>query len=54
MAFLITLHPHKIKQQPITDWLQITIGKVPSTIFRYVTAFFLLSLAAFTMIETLQ
>jgi len=53
--FFLFLYIHtKSKQQPITDWLQITIGKVPSSIFRYVTAFFLIVLAAFTMTETLQ
>jgi len=53
--FFLFLYIHtKSKQQPITDWLQITIGNVPSSIFRYVTAFFLIVLAAFTMTETLQ
>lgn len=53
-VFLLLYIHTKSKQQPIVDWLQITIGKGPSTIFRYVTAFFLLILAAFTMAETLQ
>ena len=44
----------KSNQQRITDWLNIKIGKVASSIFRYTTAIFLLILAAFTMGETIQ
>jgi len=52
--FLLLYIHTKSKQQPLTDWLQTIIGKVPSAIFRYITAFFLLILAAFTLTETLQ
>lgn len=52
--FLLLYIHKKSNEQPLTDWLQIAIGKVPSTIFRYVTAFYLLILASLTTAETLQ
>lgn len=51
--FLLLYIHTKSNQQPLTDWLKIKIGKVASTILRYVIAIFLLILAAFTMGETL-
>ncbi|MGG2055252.1 endospore germination permease [Lysinibacillus pakistanensis] len=44
----------KSKQEPIRDWLDGTIGKTASTIVIYCIAIFLIILAAFTMVETLQ
>ena len=53
-VFLVLYIHTKSNQQRITDWLDIKIGKVASSIFRYTTAIFLLILAAFTMGETIQ
>ncbi|ARK24707.1 spore gernimation protein [Sporosarcina sp. P37] len=51
---LLVLYIHKkSNRQPMTEWLEETIGKVAAAVIRYVTAFFLLVLAAFTMGETL-
>lgn len=44
----------KSKQEPIRDWLDGTIGKTASTIVIYCIAIYLIILAAFTMVETLQ
>lgn len=52
--FLLVYIHRSSKQVPLTDWLQTKIGKAPTAIFRYVTAFFLLLMAVFTMGETLQ
>ncbi|RKD24625.1 spore gernimation protein [Ammoniphilus oxalaticus] len=54
LIFLLLYIHKKSNQQPLTDWLNIKIGKVASTIFCYVTAIFLLILAAFTMAEAIQ
>ena len=53
-VFLLLYIHTKSNQEPITDWLKLKIGKVASTIVLYLTAIFLLILAAFTMAETLQ
>lgn len=52
--FLLVYIHRSSKQVPLTDWLQTKIGKIPTAIFRYVTALFLLLMAVFTMGETLQ
>ena len=52
--FLIVYIHKKSNGEPITDWLTKQIGKGATSVFRYVTAIFLLILAAFTMAETLQ
>ncbi|ARJ38842.1 spore gernimation protein [Sporosarcina ureae] len=51
--FLVLYIHKKSNQQPLTKWLETNIGKVATAIFRYVTAFFLIIMAAFTMGETL-
>ncbi|MFJ8263406.1 endospore germination permease [Rummeliibacillus sp. NPDC094406] len=51
--FLIVYVHNKSNQEPIKDWLKQKIGKVGSSIVLYITAFYLLLLAAFTMRETL-
>ncbi|MBO0587488.1 endospore germination permease [Sporosarcina sp. E16_8] len=53
-VFLLIYIHKKSNQEHLTDWLKLKIGKVASTIVRYVIAVFLLILAAFTMAETLQ
>ncbi|WP_336825240.1 endospore germination permease [Sporosarcina sp. USHLN248] len=52
--FLIVYIHRSSKQLSITNWLNTEIGNVPTVIFRYVTAFFLLLMAVFTMGETLH
>lgn len=53
--FFVLLYIHKkTNQQPIKDWLTSKIGKRASKIILYAIAMFLIFLAAFTMIETLQ
>lgn len=52
--FLLMYIHKKSKQESIMEWLLVTVGKRTTTIIRYVTAFFLLILAAFTLAETLQ
>lgn len=52
--FLLMYIHKKTKQESLIDWLDVKIGKVPTSIIRYVTAFFLLMIAAFTLAETLQ
>lgn len=52
--FLLMYIHKKTKQESLIDWLDVKIGKVPTYIIRYVTAFFLLMIAAFTLAETLQ
>lgn len=51
--FLLVYVHNKSKQQPLNDWLKQKIGKVGSSIILYITAFYLILLAAFTMRETL-
>ncbi|XRD23740.1 GerAB/ArcD/ProY family transporter [Lysinibacillus fusiformis] len=52
--FLLVYIQKKSKQEPIRDWLSEKIGKVASTTIIYIVAIFLLIIAAFTMVETLQ
>lgn len=52
--FLLVYIQSKSKQEPIRDWLDSKIGKIGSTIVIYTVAIFLMIIAAFTMIETLQ
>lgn len=52
--FLLVYFQSKSKQEPIRDWLDGTIGKTGSTIVIYSIAIYLIILAAFTMVETLQ
>ncbi|MFF6014317.1 endospore germination permease [Lysinibacillus fusiformis] len=52
--FLLVYIQKKSKQEPIRDWLSGKIGKVASTTIIYIVAIFLLIIAAFTMVETLQ
>ncbi|WP_153732565.1 GerAB/ArcD/ProY family transporter [Sporosarcina obsidiansis] len=52
--FLVIYIHKQSHREHLGDWLTSTIGQVPSTIVRYVTAIFLLIIAAFTMGETLQ
>ncbi|WP_262174094.1 endospore germination permease [Saccharococcus sp. Marseille-Q5394] len=52
--FLLVYIHRSSQQASLGDWLLPKIGKVPTAIFRYVTAFFLLLMAVFTMAETLQ
>jgi len=52
--FLLVYIQSKSKQEPIRDWLDGTIGKTGSTIVIYSIAIYLIILAAFTMVETLQ
>ncbi|WHP42355.1 endospore germination permease [Lysinibacillus boronitolerans] len=52
--FLLVYIQSKSNQEPIRDWLDSKIGKIGSTIVIYTIAIFLMIIAAFTMIETLQ
>ncbi len=52
--FLLVYIQKKTNQEPIRDWLNAKIGKIGSTIVIYIIAIYLLILAAFTMVETLQ
>lgn len=52
--FLLMYIHKKTNQEPLGDWLYSKIGKVASSIIRYVVAIFLLIIAAFTLAETLQ
>lgn len=52
--FLLVYIQKKTNQEPIKDWLKEKIGKFGSKIVLYVTAVFLIILAALTMIETLH
>jgi len=52
--FLLVYIQKKTNQEPIRDWLDREIGKIGSTIVIYIIVIFLLILAAFTMVETLQ
>ena len=51
--FLLVFVHNKSKQEPIKDWLKQKIGKVGSSIVLYITAIYLMILAAFTMREAL-
>ncbi|MGE7692549.1 endospore germination permease [Lysinibacillus sp. NPDC094177] len=52
--FLLVYIQKKTNQEPIRDWLDGKIGKIGSTIVIYIIVIYLLILAAFTMVETLQ
>ncbi|KOP78483.1 spore gernimation protein [Lysinibacillus sp. FJAT-14745] len=52
--FLLVYIQKKMNQEPIRDWLDGKIGKIGSTIIIYMIVIYLLILAAFTMVETLQ
>ncbi|MEY9977684.1 endospore germination permease [Lysinibacillus sp. RC79] len=52
--FLLVYIQKKTNQEPIRDWLDGKIGKTGSTIVIYIIVIYLLILAAFTMVETLQ
>ncbi|WP_313149839.1 GerAB/ArcD/ProY family transporter [Lysinibacillus capsici] len=52
--FLLVYIQSKSNQEPIRDWLDSKIGKIGSTIVIYTVAIFLMIIAAFTMVETLQ
>ncbi|MFJ7697820.1 endospore germination permease [Lysinibacillus fusiformis] len=52
--FLLVYIQKKSKQEPIRDWLTEKVGKVASSTVIYIVAIFLLIIAAFTMVETLQ
>ncbi|MGE7946852.1 endospore germination permease [Lysinibacillus sp. NPDC093688] len=52
--FLLVYIQKKTNQEPIRDWLEGKIGKIGSTIVIYLIVIYLLILAAFTMVETLQ
>lgn len=52
--FLLVYIQKKTNQDPIRDWLDGKIGKIGSTIVIYIIVIYLLILAAFTMVETLQ
>ncbi len=52
--FLLVYIQSKSNQEPIRDWLDSKIGKIGSTIVIYTVAIFLMIMAAFTMVETLQ
>ncbi|MFJ7889118.1 endospore germination permease [Lysinibacillus xylanilyticus] len=52
--FLLVYIQKKTNQEPIRDWLEAKIGKIGSTIVIYIIVIYLLILAAFTMVETLQ
>ncbi|MFJ6209554.1 endospore germination permease [Lysinibacillus sp. NPDC092081] len=52
--FLLVYIQKKTNQEPIRDWLDGKIGKKGSTIVIYIIVIYLLILAAFTMVETLQ
>ncbi|MFC7687160.1 endospore germination permease [Ureibacillus sp. GCM10028918] len=51
--FLILFIHNKTKQQPLKEWLNGKIGKVPSAIILYSMIGFIFTLAAFSMCETL-
>lgn len=53
LLLIVFIH-RRSKQVALTDWLKTKNGNVPTAIFRYVTAFFLILMAAFTMGETLH
>lgn len=51
----LLIYIHKAtNQEPLMDWLALKIGKTPIAIIRYVIAFYLLIIAAFSLAETLQ
>ncbi|MGE7840801.1 endospore germination permease [Lysinibacillus sp. NPDC093712] len=52
--FLLVYIHIKSNQEPLKDWLPQKIGKIGSNIVIYTIAIFLIIIAAFTMIETLQ
>ena len=52
--FLLVYIQSKSNQEPIRDWLDSKIGKIGSSIVVYTVAIFLMIIAAFTMVETLQ
>ncbi|MFJ7953405.1 endospore germination permease [Lysinibacillus sp. NPDC096418] len=52
--FLLVYIHTKTNQEPLKDWLKQKIGKVGSSIVIYSVIIFLMILAAFTMVETLQ
>ncbi|KPN89702.1 endospore germination permease [Lysinibacillus sp. ZYM-1] len=52
--FLLVYIQKKSKQEPIRDWLHEKMGKIGSSIVIYIIAIFLMIIAAFTMVETLQ
>lgn len=52
--FLLVYIQKKTNQEPIRDWLEAKIGKIGSTTVIYIIVIYLLILAAFTMVETLQ
>ncbi|MGE7111688.1 endospore germination permease [Lysinibacillus sp. NPDC047702] len=52
--FLLVYIQSKSKQESIRDWLDGVFGKTGSTIVIYCIAIYLIILAAFTMVETLQ
>ncbi|MFJ7185102.1 endospore germination permease [Lysinibacillus xylanilyticus] len=52
--FLLVYIQKKTNQEPIRDWLEAKIGKMGSTTVIYIIVIYLLILAAFTMVETLQ
>ncbi|MBO1004029.1 endospore germination permease [Pseudogracilibacillus auburnensis] len=52
---LLLLYVHKKSNQTeMKEWLKVRIGKVWAKVFNYVLAFFLITLAAFTMRETIH
>ena len=53
-VFLLLYIHKKTNQKEIKQWLEEKLGKVWSTIFHIIVAFFFMLLAAFTMRETLQ
>ncbi|MFJ5789059.1 endospore germination permease [Lysinibacillus sp. NPDC097162] len=52
--FLLVYIHRKSNQEPLKDWLPQKIGKIGSKIVIYTIAIYLIIIAAFTMIETLQ
>ncbi|MFJ5765622.1 endospore germination permease [Lysinibacillus sp. NPDC093210] len=52
--FLLVYIHRKSNQEPLKDWLPQKIGKIGSNIVIYIIAIYLIIIAAFTMIETLQ
>ena len=52
--FLLVYIQKKTNHEPIRDWLEAKIGKIGSTTVIYIIVIYLLILAAFTMVETLQ
>lgn len=53
-VFLLVYIHTKTNQEPLKDWIKQRIGKVGSSIVIYSVVIFLVIIAAFTMIETLQ